>query len=74
MITRDSVEGPLPSFDLLELRWVLDRIARLAGTEEEFGHEDWEDKSEDFNSNTDVERKEADAAVTPLPRKIDNAA
>ncbi|ODM22033.1 hypothetical protein SI65_02878 [Aspergillus cristatus] len=74
MTTRDPVEMPLPSFDLLELRWVLDRIARLAGIEEKCGHEDWEDKSEDFDSNADAERKEADAAATPLPQQIDNAA
>lgn len=61
MTTRDPVEMPLASVDLLELRWVLDRIARLSGVDEKYGHEDWEDENE------------VDAAATPLPRQNDNS-
>lgn len=61
MTTRDPVEMPLASVDLVELRWVLDRIARLSGVDEKYGHEDWEDENE------------VDAAATPLPRQNDNS-
>ncbi|ODM14851.1 hypothetical protein SI65_09603 [Aspergillus cristatus] len=37
--TPDPVNLPLSSFELLEMRWVLDRIAGLAGVEEKYGCE-----------------------------------
>lgn len=37
MSNLDPVNLPLPSRESLELRWVLDRIARLAGVEDKYG-------------------------------------
>lgn len=55
--TCDSIVMLPPSFELLEMRWVLDRIAQLMGVEEKYDCED--DGEKDQDADADVERNEA---------------
>ena len=48
LTTNDPITKPLPSFELLELQWFLQRVQGMAGAEDQCWHEHWRDQ--DFNS------------------------
>jgi hypothetical protein len=57
MTTDDPVERPLPSLELLEMQWVLQRLSAVSGAAEP--QDDWsDDDSSDFSAGQAIEEEE----------------
>ncbi|ODM22031.1 hypothetical protein SI65_02876 [Aspergillus cristatus] len=56
LYTHDPEKHPLPAWELLEMRWDLNRIAKLAGMVEMYGRDDYE--SEDGESSDEEEEED----------------
>lgn len=59
--TDDPENYPLPAWELLEMRWDLNRIAKLAGVVEMYGRDDYE--SEEGESSDEEEEEEDEDEV-----------
>jgi hypothetical protein len=53
MTTNDPVKLPLPSWDLLDMQWVLQRLSTISGAGEP--QNDWYDDSSDVSADDIVE-------------------
>ena len=57
MTTDDPVERPLPSLELLEMEWVLQRLSAISGAAEP--QDDWsDDDSSDFSAGQTIEEED----------------
>jgi hypothetical protein len=57
MTTDDPVERPLPSLELLEMQWVLQRLSAISGAAEP--KDDWsDDDSSDFSAGQTIEEED----------------